>query len=149
MSWRRSVRAAPRASSGNILVELALVAPVLALMLTGLIDFGAAAYNKMALESAARAGVEYAMANPSDTAGIAAAVAEAADVAAEEITVTTAQFCECPDGTAAACSDTCGAATSPNVFLSVDVSRSYGLILSYPGFESPLTLTGEAVFRVQ
>ena len=70
---------------GSITVELALLAPVMAFMLVGAIDFGSYVFSKMQLQNASRAGAQYAIQagrNIEDTAAITAAVQAASDLEA-------------------------------------------------------------------
>ncbi|MBI3977967.1 MAG: pilus assembly protein [Chloroflexi bacterium] len=55
---------------GQALVELALVAPVLLLMLAGALDLGRIFYYQIAITNAARVGAGYAIFSPSDLTGI-------------------------------------------------------------------------------
>ncbi len=57
---------------GQSIVEVALVLPLLALLLTGLLDFGRAFFVSVALNDAAAEGAVYAAARPTDTDGITA-----------------------------------------------------------------------------
>ncbi len=57
---------------GQSIVEVALVLPLLALLLTGLLDFGRAFFVTVALNDAAAEGAVYAATNPTDTTGITA-----------------------------------------------------------------------------
>ncbi len=144
-SFVRCLRAA-------VAIELALLAPVLLLMLVGVIDFGGAIYERMQLTSAARAGVQFAIqsaANADDTAGILQAVQTAGSLDAANITITTTQFCGCADGSAAACGDTCGGDAPAGTYVSVTVVEQFSTLFTYPGISNPITLQSEAVFRVR
>jgi hypothetical protein len=55
--------------SGQALVELALILPVLALILLGIVDFGRVFYTYGALANAAREGARYCALHPADTEG--------------------------------------------------------------------------------
>ena len=144
-SFVRCLRAA-------VTVELALLAPVLMLMLVGVIDFGGAIYEQMQLTSAARAGVQFAIqsaANVDDTVGILQAVQNAGSLDTANVTITTTQFCGCPDGSAATCTDTCGGGGTPGTYVSITVVEQYSTLFPYPGIDNPITLEGNAVMRVR
>jgi len=134
---------------GNVAVEFALALPVLIVMLTGLIDYGRATYDRMALETAARGAVQYARQAPSDTAGIRAAALNAGGVAATATVEVPAPFCECPDGSSIGCTATCASGDAVRRFLSVTVRQDFEPLFPYPGLPSPLALAGSAVIRVQ
>ncbi len=57
---------------GQSIVEVALVLPLLALLLTGLLDFGRAFFVTVSLNDAAAEGGVYAATHPTDTTGITA-----------------------------------------------------------------------------
>ncbi len=144
-SFVRCVRA-------SVAVELALLTPVLLFMLIGLIDFGGAIHERMQLTSAARAGVQFAIqssGNVDDTAGILLAVSRAGELVDANITITTFQFCGCPDGSAASCGGTCGGGGQAGTYVSVTVVEQFKTLLTYPGISNPIALEGEAVFRVR
>ncbi len=144
-SFVRCLRAA-------VAVELALLAPVLMLMLIGVIDFGGAVYERMQLTSAARAGVQFASQsadNVDDAAGILQAVQNAGSLDAP-VTITTTQFCSCAaDGAAATCGDTCSSGAPAGTYVMITVVEQYKTIFSYPGLGNPITLEGEVVYRVK
>jgi hypothetical protein len=133
---------------GNVAIELAFAVPVALLLLVMLFDFAFGFYDRMALESGARAGAQYAMKKPTDTAGIMAAAADASGLDPTTITVTPANFCECPDGTSVDCSGGCVGGPTLN-FVSVAVSAPYRPILPCPGLGSLITLSATATLRVR
>jgi hypothetical protein len=55
---------------GQDLVEFAIILPVLAVMIFGIIDLGRAAYYFSALQNAAREGARYAIVHPNNTNGV-------------------------------------------------------------------------------
>ena len=121
-------------------------------MLIGLIDFGGAIHERMQLTSAARAGVQFALqssGNVDDTAGILLAVSRAGELVDADITITTFQFCGCPDGSAASCGGTCGGGGQAGTYVSVTVVEQFKTLFTYPGISNPISLQGEAVFRVR
>src|SRR3989338_7824363 len=93
-SARRLVGSVP-STNGAAAVEFGLIAPVLMIMIFGIVDYGLAMVNKMELRGAARAGAQYALGDSSDTAAIIAAVVAASDVGitAGDVTLT----CNCRD----------------------------------------------------
>ncbi|HEV7265132.1 MAG TPA: TadE/TadG family type IV pilus assembly protein [Falsiroseomonas sp.] len=108
--------------AGTATLEFAIVAPVLVAILVGLMDWGLAVESRLRLQTAARAGAQYAITSPTDTAGITAAVQAAAPDFASLSTSSTGIWCEC-GGTATACTNSCLAGMQR--FLRVDVSHPY------------------------
>jgi Flp pilus assembly protein TadG len=133
-------------------VELALVTPMLALMMTGGFDFGRAIYEQHRLSAAAQAGVQYATAlstNLTNSSGIIAAARADANDTSSSLTVTTNQ-CTCPGGTPQ-CSTaaTCTGSTVSGTYVKVAVSESLSTLINYPFVSSPFTVSGVAMTRVQ
>lgn len=130
--------------------EFAVIAPVMVLLLAGLVDLAGAMQQTIRLENAARAGAQYAMSFPDDTAGIMAATTSALGGADGTVSIVPA-YCACPGGstTAVACEGTpCDGAPSA-VYVEISVIRSYAAIIGIGGFVLPSTLSGTAVARVR
>ena len=134
---------------GSIAVEFALAAPMLVLFLAGMVDFGRAFYDRMALETAARGAVQYARQYPYDAAGIRLAALNAGRLSGPLTVDAPEPFCECPDGTPNECSAACPSGEAVQRFLSVTVREDFQTLFPYPGIPSPLPLVGAAVIRVQ
>ena len=150
--YRRWLRRAGMGESGIAGIELALATPMLALMLTGGVDFGRAMFEQKRLVEAARAGVQYAMQNSTtwtnNTAIIAAARADANDTA-NSLSVTAGQ-CTCPTGTTlCSAGATCTGSTVSGTYVKVVVSESYATLVNYPFVASPIALSSQAMMRVQ
>lgn len=136
---RVAVRLA-RAEDGVSVVEFAATAPILALMLVGLVDFGMVIDRKMELANAVRAGVQYAMVRKpvqEDLSQIKQAVKDAAppDATATR-SVDVALYCEQPDGSPT----DCDASVVRNSYVSIVLQEDYNMLLNYPGFSNPLSL---------
>ena len=142
------LRSPARCKRGAIAVEFALIAPVLAALALGLFEYFAATHQAMQLASAARAGAEYAMSYPSDSAGIEQAVLGSGQLAAAGLSITVSQLCECPDGTSVSCTATCGGNLS-NVYVQVALSQPAKSILTASGVMAGYTLNTSATLRVR
>lgn len=140
-----------RDERGGILVNFALIAPVMLMLLMAMFDYGAAFFDTMALQSAARAAAQYGMADPSDTAGIAAVATSATNLNADDLTVTSSTSCGCANGTAVACGVTppCPDGSFKRTFVNVSVSKPHTPILPFPFGESVATLSAAATMRIQ
>ena len=141
MTWKHS----RGKREGAVAVEMAVLAPILLLMVIGLLDYAGAIQRSIRLEGAARVGVQTALADPSDLAGIRAATLAASDLEADITEITAERICTCGDGTVIDCGNVC--ADGRRVFVDVTVSQPYRTILPYPGLERDLTLSGSASFR--
>lgn len=120
-----------RDEGGNAVVEFALIAPVLLIMILGLVDAGRAIGANSRLGQGVTAGLRYALSDSYAVDEIAAAAMSGSRYADGEATVNVTRFCECPDGSAIACSGTC-AAGFKRIFVQVDMARTESTIFAYP-----------------
>lgn len=134
---------------GVTAVEFALALPILLLFVLGLSEMGLAVNEKMRLQSAARSGAQFALAAPTDTAGIIGAVEQASGLVAADIQVAVTTFCGCADGTDVACDSQCSDLSTRRTYVGVSVTETYPLTLSFPGMAQNLTLSGSAILRVE
>lgn len=146
-----------RCARGSVAIELALLAPVLAALLIGSVDFGTYIYKKMQLQSASRAGAQFAIqsdGNAEDTAGINSAVLASADDLEAGLTITSTTYCSCADGTettvsvTTGCGGTCAGGDAPALSVRVTVSNTFTPIFPYPGLPDSIDLQGETSLRV-
>lgn len=129
---------------GSASLEFALAATLLLTIIIGATGFSEAAYQRMRLIAAARAGAQYALTSPTDLPGIAAAARAASDLDAATVTVNASQFCGCADGSDIPCANSCATSTQRR-YVSVSVTEPYVL----PGSLGSVTLGGTAVIRTR
>lgn len=134
-------------------MEFAVVLPLLLVMTVGLVDFGRAAYEAIAVENAAYAGASYGMRTPAsaiDESGIeTAALSDINEnLADSEVDVDSERYCECPDGKSVDCSTKCSG-LNPLMYVRVRVEKKFKTFLSYPGIPHELELQREASLRVR
>jgi Flp pilus assembly protein TadG len=99
-----------RRCAGSALVEFALIAPVMLLLLAGVLNYGMALRTATAVASAARVAAQYgshASASTTDTAGIRAAAINSAPTTSG-MTVTSNTSCLCQDRSSVSCTGSCG-----------------------------------------
>lgn len=138
------------ATEGAVAVEFVLMAPILMVMLVGLIDFGAAVSRQMQMSSAVHAGAQLAVARPPDSGdleGIQAATRLAAPAdrsGTQSVDVT--RFCEELDGMVVACeaAPVAGRAT----YVRVRLTEFWRFTFPYPGFGDGITLSADQTVRV-
>jgi hypothetical protein len=138
--------------AGQSLLELALLAPMLLLMLVGTIEIGRFAYFAIEATGAARAGAQYGMQSLTDSKDIAgiqlAATHDAPDL--PQLNVTASDLCACsndPSRYIGCPAQRCGAG-HPVVFLQVDTTVQVPSLFRYPGLPSTFTASGTAIMRV-
>jgi hypothetical protein len=143
----------------SVTVEAAVAFIALTVMLIGVIDFGAAYSQKMSIENAVRAGIQYGTVRKpiqGDLSQITAAVTTASPTpsAGQSNVISVSEFCECANGTASACLTTGGVAivcadgSTRRSFLKVGLSQQYKLMFTYPGFGSTLALSNTETVRL-
>ena len=156
---------------GNALIETGLMAPVMFLLLSGVIDFGRAFYYTDLAASSARAGAQYGIQSPSNfsnTTGMQVAAYNDANATCQDannatvtcgsatqsqaqvgpslpMTVTGSSFCkDSSSGATVAC-------TSANArgYVKVSTVITYNLFLPWPGIPNPLSIGGAAIMRTK
>jgi Flp pilus assembly protein TadG len=139
------------ARDGSVAVEFSIAAPVLAIMFVPMIDIGMAVYQKMQVQDAAQAGVQYAMAHGWNSSSIQTAVTSATPLSVSA-TPAPAKSCGCPDGssfTAATCGSTCSDGQTAGNYVTVSAQATYTPLLPYPTMGSSVTLSAQATARIQ
>jgi len=148
---------------GQSAVELALAAPILAVLLVVATDYARAFYMSVELDNAARAGAQYAS-QSTTTAADSSGIISAAKLGAPDIsgmTVTTSA-CTCvspvPSGQSACPSSYCTNSPSAN-YIEVDTKDNFTMVLNFnnfgnvvKGFKGPtstIPLTAKAIMQVQ
>jgi Flp pilus assembly protein TadG len=139
---------------GNAVLEFALIFPMLLFMLVGTMDFARVFFSGIAMENAARAGVQYGALSPGkagDINGIvAAALADAAGQGLDGVTASARTFCSCVgSGSTVSCSiGTCNGQT-PNGYIEATAQYTFNSVLRYPGFPANIVVSRTAKMRVQ
>lgn len=171
--WRREWRGW---ASGQSATELALMAPVLIILLLVAADFGRLFYLSVAVNNAARTGVQYGAQNvgtASQTASCtcasantttctssnncicAAAYADASNI--NGFTATPSEFCQCDPadgGAVVTCPGASGATPCPTmsdmrIYVQVNTAATFKTVVSWPGIPSSVQVNGSAVMREQ
>ena len=150
------------AQRGAALVEFAILIPFLALLLMGTIEIGRYAYFSIVVANAARAAVLYGAQNEQtalDTNGMKiAANADGVNTIVSSLTVTSANSCECWDGSTysnnssstMSCSSPATCSSGQMVeFVTVTVSGTATSLLRYPLLPSSFTIAQSATQRLQ
>jgi Flp pilus assembly protein TadG len=148
-----SNRGRPSQQSGQAILELAVVLPILLMLTLGVIEFGRAAYYDIEVSDAARAGAQYAsqsLADAEDFTNIqAAALSNSQSDMGFAVNVNApTQSCVCPGGGVAGSCPASGCAY-PLVYVTVTTSYDLPPLFSYPGISSTFNLTGSSTLPVQ
>ncbi len=146
--------------SGQSLVELALITPVLLLMLVGFAEMGRYTYLSVLVGNAAEAGAAYgaqSLGNSVDAAGIRTAAQNDFQDGhgLSGLTVTPSTSCGCDSSgttTTAACTgSTAGTCGTGHWVVNVQVTASgtFTSMFNYPGVPASLTIVRTVIMRVK
>ncbi|WP_374371136.1 TadE/TadG family type IV pilus assembly protein [Dongia sp.] len=146
-----------RCERGAPAVEFALVAPLLILMLMGTLDFGLAVRAKSETEAAARAALQKGFGNMWDTVAMTTAAKAALSydpTVQDTLALSTMPSCYCngvltDSGDTCTKESTCGGGGRPEYYLTINVTRTYDMLLDYFIVSDTLNLTASATARTQ
>jgi Flp pilus assembly protein TadG len=141
----RAGRGRIRVSSGQTVLEMALLLPLMLLLLVGVIEIGRFAYFDILVSNAARAGAQYgaqSLIQAADKNGI--QVAAQSD-GLDTMSITSSQQCICGAGTPGGCPVACA---QPTVYVAVTANENFSSLFSYPGLPKSMTLASTATMRV-
>jgi Flp pilus assembly protein TadG len=141
LRWRKGHK-------GQSVVEMALAAPVLAILLVATADFARVFYASIEVANAARAGVQYGVQNFTtgvDFTGMqSAALNDGKNVSG--LKAAASEFCQCSGKTVACSPVQC---SQPQIFVQVQTTATFSTMLHYPGMASSIPLSSTAVMEVQ
>ncbi len=133
--------------SGQTVVELALLLPLLLLLVVGVTEIGRYAYYDILVANAARAGAAYGaqgLAQSADMNGI--KLAARAD-GLNTMTITPLQQCGCTAAGLTGCPSV-AVCPIPLVYIQVTAEEQFNSLFSYPGIPANLILTSTVTMRV-
>lgn len=145
--------------SGQSLMEFALLTPLLAVLLLGVVDMGRYAYISILVGNAARAGVAYGTQThitAHDTAGIIAAADndfQNNGQSVSNLNVSSAYACGCDNGGTITVLLGCTTGSCPIgqhevVSLQVTASGTFNALFGYPGIPKSISVSRTATMRV-
>ena len=126
---------------GMVTAEMAIITTAVFATVPLIYDLASVINSSMALGGGLRAGVQLAIAQPSNTSGITSTIRTASGFPSDSVTVTTTEFCECSN-VSATCGIACYGGANPYKYVRVTANYSVPTLLRYPGFDSasyPLT----------
>jgi Flp pilus assembly protein TadG len=147
---RIGIRAILTGERGQNLLEFALAAPIVMLMLVSTVELGRLAYLGMLVKNAAHAGVQYGaqnLATAADSMGMQdAALNDGQNMAG--LTATASHYCSCADGSSSSCAPGDCASSHRLVYVQVNTTGQFQPLLHWPGLPTTYTVNGRAVMRV-
>jgi hypothetical protein len=123
------------------------MAPIILLIIAATADFGSLIKQSAALVGATRIGAEYARFHPADLTGIKDTMQNSMSFNPPlSFPTTFPQSCECDDGAAIACSQSCATVGRPGpnrVFMRITAHQAAAPLMSWPGLPNSLSSTTE------
>jgi Flp pilus assembly protein TadG len=139
-----------RRARGTAVVEFALAAPLLLLLLAGALDFSMALRTATAVADAARVGAQYGSSSASkssDTAGMQAAALAAAP-GVKGMTASAVKTCQCSNGSSVSCTGTCSIG-SVEIYVQVTTKASSITVFRYTGLPFTGAVASRAMMRAR
>ncbi len=118
----------------------------------GAYDFGRGFTEKLRLNSAARAGAQYALSNYNmveDENGVRQSARDDAEDVDEVLQVDPNYICRCLDDVVLDCGEPCTGGEVPMRYIEVDVSGPFEFMFDYPMTTGSMTLQGHAELRLR
>jgi Flp pilus assembly protein TadG len=146
------------ARDGAIAVEFGLIAPVMLVMLLGLVEVSSAISTSLSVQGAARAGTHFGLTKPpvqGDLGPVIAATRAAMPAdwssggSSSGAQVSASLVCECEVTGPIACGKACNANEKSLTYLKVDVSKAYTPIVKLHYFASNHTFKNSSQVRLQ
>jgi Flp pilus assembly protein TadG len=138
-------------ASGAAAVELALVAPFIVGIIVPMADLGIGAYDKMQVQDAAEAGVQYVLVNGYNETDIENAAQSATSLGTNvAVSVTPSNTCYCvSSGTlsSAGCGSSCSDGSTAANYVGVTASYTYTPLFTYAGLGSSVSISSTATSR--
>jgi Flp pilus assembly protein TadG len=140
---------------GAAAVEFALVSPLLAILLAGIVEIGMSAYQAMQVQAAVEAGILYATIHgTTNIAAIGQAVVNTTGTAGITASPVPLVICGCPTASGVVsqnsnCTTVCTDGTAPGKYVQVSAALAHQTIISFLNLPLPATLTASSTVRIQ
>ena len=141
-----------RHRAGNVTIEFGFVILFMATLAVGAYDFGNLGYQKIAITSTARAGVQYGaqdQVTAADTDGMKQAARNDAGDTANALAVDARKYCSCPGQGEVSCSDLCADSSFSYMYVEVTVADQVELLFPYPYVTPPQTVASTNTMRIR
>lgn len=134
---------------GVAATEFALAAPMLILLMVGILDLGSYIHDRLKLEQISRAAADYVVQGGSEE-NITLDVLSYYDATrTDSYTVVAERVCTCNDGAAQDCSAvSCEFGDYSRQYIQVTIDRTFSTLFPYPGIPSEMSLSGFARLRL-
>ena len=144
---------------GTALIEFAVIAPVMCIMLIGLVDISMFISARLSVQRAARAGGEYAVLNTYDATNISTAITSATGTRSSYMTATQAlpepaKWCGCPDATTGLTAQACGTKCTATgldagTYVTASARATFTPLFPWPGYSSSNVIDASSTVRIE
>lgn len=135
--------------SGAAAVEFSFLAPILILLMVGLMDMGTYIRDRMRLEQISRAAVDYLMQGGQEENIQMDVLAYYDSENSGSYTITPERICTCGDGVAQDCSAmSCSTGDYSRQYVQVTIDRTFTTLFPYPGIPQEMSLSGYSRMRL-
>jgi Flp pilus assembly protein TadG len=149
LSQSRHGKRIRRKLAGTAAIEFGIAIPLLAILVTAIVEIGFSIYQAMQVTVAAEAGLFYAAKSGWSASGIENAAVSATPLSGMSAAAT--QFCGCPSSTGIATVTSCTAACSsgylPSQYISIAVTLTRRSVILNSGYSLPSTLSAQSILR--
>lgn len=136
--------------AGASFIEAAIALPILCLVLGATAEFGVNYFNKSQLQAAVNAGAQYALRNPTDSAGSQSAITAALPSGVTGVTTSATYACECNNGTAVSCTTgSCSSGTVRKIMTLTATRNTVRILTGGQVWSLPTSITVTAAVSVQ
>lgn len=143
-------RSKPGRRRGIAIVEFALVAPLLLLLLAGVLDFAMLLRTAASVADAARAGAQYGSRSPANAASISGMESAALNSAPgiSGMTATAVRSCQCSGGSPVSCGGSCTGGKIM-IYVQVTTQATAHTVFNYSRLPFSGTVMSKATMRAQ
>lgn len=128
-----------KSESGIAAIEFAFVAPLLALIITAIVDVGMYVNARADMTSSIKSGVDYFMTGGQDTDAAISVIDHAWTRRPEYSTIEAQRFCSC-SGIVSTCSNVCTDGSQPEAYKKIVVTAYYDGLLLEAKYQSDETI---------
>lgn len=134
---------------GAAAIEFAFSAPLLLILILGLVDMGSYIQSRIKLEQIARASADFVLQGGDENQIEEVVIGYYDSNHSNEYDLETQRICTCSDGVEQSCGAvSCGQGDHSRQFIDISLSKNYSTHFSYPGIPSTVSLSGQARLRL-
>jgi len=134
-------------NDGASALEFALLAPVMLMVMVGIVDIGSVIRDKVELNNAAATAARYVLHEEYSENNLVGVATGGSALDADDVTAAVETVCGCAGGVVAVCGDDCADGEPSGRYMLVSLTKTNEMIIPYPGF-SDMDITGQSRMRL-